>query len=72
MTRQAPGAVRDAILASFTVKPAKAELTISEIEARVEASLGVAVAGSSVRSYLRLNTPGVFLRTSRGTYRLVR
>jgi site-specific DNA-methyltransferase (adenine-specific) len=47
-------------------------MTIAELCAAVETKLGKPVARSSVRSYLNINTPGVFLRTGRGTYRLVR
>lgn len=68
--RRRPGEVRDAVLRAFT-KPNE-ELTVAQIEERVIASIGEHVSGSSVRSYLNLNTPGHFLRTGRGTYRLVR
>lgn len=61
-----PGVVRDAILKSFT-KPGP--MTIDEIHASVEKDIGRAVARSSVRSYLRLNTPAVFERLDRGSYR---
>ena len=68
--RRRPGEVRDAIMAAL--QEAEGELTIKEIRARVETTLGRAVAPSSVRSYLNLNTPGLFERTSWGTYRLAR
>ena len=61
-----PGVVRDAILESFT-KPGP--LTVEEIHASVEKSIGREVARSSVRSYLRLNTPKTFERLGRGSYR---
>jgi len=65
--KRRPGEVRDAI---FAVLASMADgATVSEIEARVAESLGE-VGNSSVRSYLRLNTPGLFARTSRGYYRL--
>lgn len=47
-------------------------MSLRDIHAAVEQSLGESVAQSTVRSYLNLNTPGKFLRTQRGTYRLVR
>lgn len=68
--RRSPGAVRDAILEAF--KSSKGELTTTDLKVKVEASLGGEVASSSIRSYLNLNTPGQFIRTGRGTYRLVR
>lgn len=68
--RTRPGIVRDAILAAMNAS--KGPMTVTEIRAAVEQSLGKTVASSSVRSYLNINTPGVFLRTDRGTYRLVR
>lgn len=61
-----PGVVRDAILKSFT-KPGA--MTVDEIHAAVEKSIGREVARSSVRSYLRLNTPDTFERLGRGSYR---
>lgn len=68
--RLKPGAVRDAILA--VLSKSKEPMTVGDIHAAAEKHLGSAVAQSSVRSYLNLNTPGTFLRTGRGTYRLVR
>lgn len=68
--RQMPGAVRDAILTTFRTE--KRELSVAELRAAVSEQLGTQVASSSVRSYLNLNTPGTFLRTDRGHYRLVR
>jgi site-specific DNA-methyltransferase (adenine-specific) len=50
----------------------KGEAHIKQIHAAVCEALGGDVAYSSVRSYLNLNTPEVFLRTGRGRYRLVR
>ncbi|MDV7100586.1 hypothetical protein R4227_10685 [Gordonia amicalis] len=61
-----PGVVRDAILNSFTTSE---PMTVGEIHAAVEKSVGREVARSSVRSYLRLNTPGTFERHGRGSYR---
>ena len=68
--RQKPGAVRDAILTTFCKE--KRELSVAELRAAVTEQLGTEVAPSSVRSYLNINTPGTFLRTDRGHYRLVR
>lgn len=55
--------MRDGILQvmSLTSEP----LTVKEIERRVEQVIGP-TAGSSVRSYLRLNTPELFVRERRG------
>ena len=68
--RHKPGSVRDAILAVFYKE--KRELRVAEIHSAVRAALGDDVPASSVRSYLNINTPGIFLRTGRGHYRLVR
>ena len=69
-TRRVPGAIRDAILATFQAE--RRELTVAEVRAAVTDAIGEEVAPSSVRSYLNINTPGQFIRTGRGTYRLVR
>ena len=63
--RNAPGQVRDAILQvmSLTSQP----LSVKQIEDRVSQVIGPTPA-SSVRSYLRLNTPEMFVRESRGYY----
>ena len=65
--RYAPGRVRDGIIQalSFTSKA----LTVREIEERVEQVVGP-TPDSSVRSYLRLNTPQMFVREGRGVYAL--
>jgi hypothetical protein len=68
--RRKPGAVRDAIIDIFSRE--KRELSIDELRAGVQTLLGGEIAASSVRSYLNLNTPGLFIRTGRGKYRLVR
>lgn len=64
-TRYAPGRVRDAILQvmSLSAQP----LSVREIEERVCHMLGDTPT-SSIRSYLRLNTPGLFTRQDRGRY----
>lgn len=66
-TRRRPGEVRDAIVAHLTERK---QATVEEIHAAVAVALGGNVPASSVRSYLNLNTPGTFERTSRGRYRL--
>lgn len=64
-TRARPGRVRDGILQVMSLT-SKA-LTVKEIEDRVRRVVGPTPA-SSVRSYLRLNTPELFLREERGVY----
>lgn len=63
--RNAPGQVRDAIIQilSLTSRP----LSVKEIEGRVGQMIGPTPT-SSVRSYLRLNTPDLFVRETRGVY----
>lgn len=65
--RRRPGEVRDAILAVLSARSNGA--SASEIETAVQTIIGNA-APSSVRSYLRLNTPGLFARSGRGYYSL--
>jgi site-specific DNA-methyltransferase (adenine-specific) len=66
--KRSPGAVRDAILGAL----GEAEgLTVAEIREHVESLLG-ATPASSIRSYLRLNTPDVFRRLDRGRYALTK
>ena len=66
-SRYAPGQVRDGIIQvmSHTSK----QLTVREIQERVSRVVGP-TRSSSVRSYLRLNTPETFVRESRGVYAL--
>lgn len=66
--RRRPGQVRDAIVAYYREHPGEA--TIEEIHAAVCRQLGGDVARSSVRSYLNLNTPEIFIRVGRGRYKL--
>jgi DNA modification methylase len=66
-TKRRPGEVRDAILSVLTARPAGAPL--HTIEQHVADLIGQA-ARSSVRSYLRLNTPSTFTRIARGHYGL--
>lgn len=60
-----PGEVRDAIVSVLASRPRGATLT--EIRDEVRALIGE-VPASSVRSYLQLNTPGVFARMDRAQY----
>jgi DNA modification methylase len=62
-----PGEVRDAIFGVLAARPLGA--SVAEIIADVQQVVGDA-APSSVRSYLRLNTPAVFERSLRGHYQL--
>lgn len=64
--RYRPGHVRDAILAVISSSPGS--LSVKEIEDGVERIIG-RTPTSSVRSYLRLNTPELFVREKRGIYR---
>ena len=64
-----PGEVRDAIIEFISGRPKK-EASVSEIYDAVCKKLGD-VPRSSVRSYLRLNTPNIFKRTDRGRYKLL-
>lgn len=66
-TRCAPGRVRDAILQvmSWASRP----LSVKEIQERVRQTMGE-MPTSSIRSYLRLNTPALFVRETRGCYTL--
>jgi site-specific DNA-methyltransferase (adenine-specific) len=63
----APGHVRDSIL--HYLQSVGGDASLEEIRQAVAADLG-AVPASSVRSYLNLNTPGLFVRTARGRYAL--
>ena len=65
--RYAPGQVRDGILQVMSLT--SQALPVKEIEDRVAQVIGP-TPGSSVRSYLRLNTPNVFAREERGVYAL--
>jgi hypothetical protein len=68
-TRQEPGKVRDAIIRYLA--HIKGDASMKEIYAAVCEEMGQEVPQSSVRSYLALNTPRVFTRTSHGRYGLV-
>lgn len=64
--RYAPGQVRDAIIK--VLNHTSAELSVKQIARRVSKVNGP-TPESSIRSYLRLNTPELFVRASRGIYR---
>ena len=65
--RRPPGEVRDAVLMVLQAHPSGAP--VGEIVAGVRDRIGD-VSESSIRSYLRLNTPRLFVRPRRGHYRL--
>jgi len=67
MERLAPGRVRDSILSFLSEQDEP--IGLKEIHSAVRKQVGQ-VSSSSVRSYLNLNTPEVFHRTSRGQYLL--
>ena len=66
-SRSSPGQVRDAIFQALSLT--SKSLTVREIEGRVQQIAGP-TPPSSIRSYLRLNTPDTFVREKRGVYRL--
>lgn len=68
MDRVSPGHVRDAIVDFLS--HSDDSVSLREIEAVVIRRLGD-VSKSSIRSYLNLNTPTMFERTERGSYRLI-
>lgn len=65
--KRRPGEVRDAIVAFLSSRSDGA--SASEVEVAVQDMIGPA-GPSSVRSYLRLNTPELFERSARGHYSL--
>jgi site-specific DNA-methyltransferase (adenine-specific) len=62
-----PGSVRDPIIEYLSAVPDGA--SVAEISSAVALQRSE-VAASSIRSYLNLNTPGIFERMERGRYRL--
>ena len=66
-TKHRPGRIRDAIFQSLRDRPDGAN--IAQIHSDVAEAVG-RVAESSIRSYLRLNTPTAFSRLGRGRYAL--
>jgi DNA modification methylase len=67
--RYAPGRVRDAVIHVLSLT--SRSLSVKEIEDRVSEMIGP-TPNSSVRSYLRLNTPDMFVRETRGMYTVQR
>lgn len=67
--RLEPGVVRDAIVQ--VLRESGGEMAVAQIHEGVAGRIGRDVPASSVRSYLNLNTPRLFVRTARGKYRLV-
>ena len=65
--RRRPGEVRDAIV--HVLESKRGGATLQEITGAVGHLIG-SVPASSVRSYLQLNTPDLFLRTARAQYTL--
>lgn len=65
--RYAPGTVRDEIVS--VLSQTSGSLPVREIELRVTQAIGP-TPHSSIRSFLRLNTPGLFTREARGVYSL--
>ena len=63
--KRRPGEIRDAIMTVLASLPNGA--SPQEIESRVAEQIGSA-RSSSIRSYLRLNTPRIFARNGRGRY----
>jgi DNA modification methylase len=63
--KRKPGAVRDAIMEMLAYRTRGA--TVAEIAEGVRARIG-ATPASSIRSYLRLNTPKLFTKIDRGYY----
>jgi site-specific DNA-methyltransferase (adenine-specific) len=68
-TKRRPGEVRDAIFLSFRGHSGDAKVAV--IRKAMEQAIGE-VPASSVRSYLRLNTPETFKCTGRGRDALVK
>ena len=65
--KRKPGAVRDAIIDALAYRAHGA--TVAQITEEVSARIGPTPA-SSIRSYLRLNTPKLFAKIDRGHYRV--
>lgn len=65
--RYAPGRVRDAIIRALKISGEG--LCVDQIGRRVSKDIGPTPT-SSIRSYLRLNTPKFFVREERGIYRV--
>jgi DNA modification methylase len=65
--KRKPGTVRDAIIDALAYRAHGA--TVAQITEEVSARIGPTPA-SSIRSYLRLNTPKLFVKLDRGHYRV--
>lgn len=65
--KRKPGTVRDAIIDALAGRPGGA--TLGDITREVSQRIGSTPA-SSIRSYLRLNTPKLFTKLDRGCYRV--
>ena len=65
-TKNSPGHVRDAIIKALA--GSHVSLSVAQIVASVQKQIGK-TPSSSIRSYLRLNTPELFVREARGVYR---
>jgi DNA modification methylase len=65
--KRKPGAVRDAIVDALAYRTHGA--TVAQITEEVRARIGPTPT-SSIRSYLRLNTPKIFAKIDRGHYRV--
>jgi DNA modification methylase len=65
--KRKPGAVRDAIIETLAYRTRGA--TVAQITQEVSERIGPTPA-SSIRSYLRLNTPKLFTKVDRGHYRV--
>lgn len=67
--RSSPGRVRDAII--HAMSQSSTDLSVKDLEVLVRIMVGP-TPSSSIRSYLNLNTPDIFVRKERGVYRLRR
>jgi len=67
LPKRKPGTVRDAIIDALSYRTQGA--TLAEITRDVSSLIGPTPA-SSIRSYLRLNTPKLFIKEGRGHYRV--
>lgn len=69
MSRFQPGQIRDGIVDCLTRAGAEGA-SVADIEQWLCRLYGTNIPSSSVRSYLRLNTPGTFERIAAGQYRI--
>lgn len=67
LPKRKPGAVRDAIIEALVYRVHGA--TVADITREVSQRIGP-TPSSSIRSYLRLNTPKLFVKVDRGHYRV--